>query len=193
MSTVSGTRTSGSGSSVSAMESVRSERYWGCPVSSFSLEPIGCWRKLEKRLNTRVEKARLNRSIVFLPHDKGRSRPRQRKFIGRSTVEGGSISGITLRRRGLEATIVDCAASVETVGANEACFLTLHSSLDWKAGKPKAVQRCALSCIGRRRRMIDRKAKNDPDMKMNESDKMGYDRLSVGWQSSGKGCVVTKA
>jgi hypothetical protein len=45
--------------------------------------------------------------------------------------------------------------------------------------------------------MIDRKAKNDPDMKMNESDKMEYDRLSVGclvgWQSSEKGRVVTKA
>ena len=186
---VSGTRMSGSGPSVSAMESIGSARCWGCPASSFSFEPIGCWRRprLEKRPNTRVETTRLNRSIVALPHDKDRSRHWQRKFVDRPTVEEGSISGITLRWRGLEATIVDCAASVETVGANEACFPTFRSSLDEKAGKPKAVQRRALSCIGRRRRIIDRKAKNDPDMKMNESDRMGYERLSVRWQSSEKG------
>jgi len=79
--------------------------------------------------------------------------------------------------------MVLCAASVDTVGANEARFL----SLDRKAGEPKVVQGCASSCIGRRRRMIDRKVKNNPDMKTKERDKMGYVRLCAGWQSSEKG------
>ena len=127
--------------------------------------------------------------IVALPHERNRLKPWERKFISQRGVDGFPSLGIILRRRGLEATIVDWVTSAETVGENKVRLLIRS---DRRSGELPVmlVKRGAPSFMGRQRRwgMIDQQAKNDPHIKMNERDKttLAYVRLSAGWRTSEK-------